>query len=276
MNSNSSAFVAFLKNWSSRNFRDMPWRREPTGYYVLVSELMLQQTQVERVVPKFLTFINQFNTIDSLASALQSEVVIYWQGLGYNRRALYLHQSAQQILSQHGGMVPSAVEALESLPGVGKNTAGAIAAYVYNMPVIFIETNIRTVLFYHFFKESRESINDRALQSILAQCLAAAIAENFSPREFYWAMMDYGAFLKRSGVKNNYKSVSYRKQSALEGSVRQARGLIIAHLTTQPRGLASYAELIGVSNGYGHTDSALAQLEREGFIVREAAGYRLR
>ena len=142
-------FKALVLQKGTDLYRDMPWRRDTQPYYVMVSEIMLQQTQVERVVPKFAAFIAALPTVEALAAAPLAEVLGLWSGLGYNRRAKYLHDSAKQIVLQ--GTFPQTAKALQALPGIGKNTAGAIMTYSFNIPSIFIETNIRTVYLHHFF-----------------------------------------------------------------------------------------------------------------------------
>ena len=213
--------------WSRRRelYRDMPWRRDTRGYYVLVSELMLQQTQVSRVIPKFEQFITAFPDESSLARAQLVDVLKVWQGLGYNRRAKFLWHAANTIVTDFAGRFPETEPELLRLPGVGINTAGAIAAYAFNQPSIFIETNIRTVLMYHLFPNQNE-----VADSELADALRLAL-DRAHPREFYWAMMDYGTYLKGQGVRINTRSKQYRRQSKLEGSVRQVRGQIITALT---------------------------------------------
>lgn len=134
-------------------YRPMPWREDTRPYYVLVSELMLQQTQVDRVLPKFEAFIEAFPDIESLAAASLGEVLTLWSGLGYNRRAKFLHEAAQSVIREYNGEIPASYDDLVSLPGVGPNTAGAVLAYSFNQPVVYIETNIRTVYFEHFLKE---------------------------------------------------------------------------------------------------------------------------
>jgi len=208
-------------------YRDMPWRDNTDPYYVLVSELMLQQTQVERVIPKFTTFIKRFPTVHDLAVAPLSDVLIVWNGLGYNRRAKFLHDAAKKAESDFNGEIPNDLAGLMSLPGVGPNTAGAIQAYSFNQPVTFIETNIRTVLFHHFF-EDQISVDDSTLLQKLDEVL-----DREHPREFYWALMDYGSYLKKHGAGRINKSAHYKKQSALHGSVREVRGQIIKLLTKQ-------------------------------------------
>lgn len=202
----------------------MPWRRDVRPYYVLISEVMLQQTQVARVVPKFRAFITRFPDIETLASAQLASVLELWSGLGYNRRAKYLWQAAHMIVNDFDGVFPHTPEQLQRLPGVGVNTAGAIVVYAFNQPVCFIETNVRTVYMHHFFATT-PIVNDR---QIIAKLQATLDPE--APREFYWALMDYGAWLKASGVRLNGQSQHYKKQTPLEGSVRQMRGQLIRRL----------------------------------------------
>lgn len=199
----------------------MPWRSDTRPYYVLVSELMLQQTQVDRVVPKFLTFIERFPDEKLLASASLADVLQLWQGLGYNRRAKFLHEAAKRVVEI--GDFPQDESSLTALPGVGKNTAGAILAYAFNDPALFIETNVRAVYIHHYFHDY-DTVDDTAIRELLEQTI-----DRDRPREFYWALMDYGSWLKKQGVKPN-RSSHYKKQSPLRGSVREVRGRIIAIL----------------------------------------------
>lgn len=205
-------------------YRDMPWRRDTKPYYVLVSELMLQQTQVARVIPKFQAFIERFPDEYALAQASLADVLQLWQGLGYNRRARFLHEAARMIVDEYKGEFPSDEARLIKLPGVGKNTAGAVRAYSFNQPSVFIETNIRTVYFHHLF-EDHESVSDKELYEIVAQTIDLEHS-----REWYWALMDYGSWLKAQGVKNISRSTHYIKQSPLKGSLRETRGAILREL----------------------------------------------
>lgn len=207
-------------------YRDMPWRQDTRPYYVLVSELMLQQTQVDRVVPKFNAFIDRFPDEKTLANASLAEVLKLWSGLGYNRRAKFLHEAAKKIIADFDGVFPEDEESLLSLPGVGKGTAGAIITYAFNRPVTFIETNVRTVYFHHFFADS-EGVTDTQLAPLIEATL-----DREHPREFYWALMDYGSWLKRSGAGRIQQSKHYKKQPPLKGSVREVRGQIIKALAT--------------------------------------------
>lgn len=220
--------------WQKANelHRDMPWREDTRPYYVLVSELMLQQTQVDRVLPKFEAFIRRFPSEEHLAAAPLADVLTLWSGLGYNRRAKFLHEAAKKIVHEYAGVFPRTVEDLLSLPGVGPGTAGAIAVYAFNQPVVFIETNVRTVYFHHFF-ETGEKVSDTQLLPLIKETL-----DREHPREFYWALMDYGTWLKRNGAGRITQSKHYTKQSALKGSVREVRGQIIRVLTLGDKTLA--------------------------------------
>ncbi len=242
----------------------MPWRNDTRPYYVLVSELMLQQTQVDRVVPKFEAFIGRFPNESALASASLAEVLTMWQGLGYNRRAKYLHAAAKMIAERMDGIFPSSVEELIALPGVGRNTAGALMAYAYNRPVLYVETNVRTVYFHHFFS-SFDTVEDKEVLDILARTI-----DKDNPRRFYWAVMDYGSWLKRQGVKNVAQSKHYTKQSKLEGSLRQVRGQIVKALTDTALSPVELEQLLFADERF---DRALNDLVREGLV--QCAGGKL-
>jgi A/G-specific adenine glycosylase len=205
-------------------YRRMPWREDTRPYYVLVSELMLQQTQVDRVIPKFEAFIARFPDEAALARAPLADVLMLWNGLGYNRRAKFLHDSAKRIISDFHGEFPRTTPEILSLPGVGPGTAGAILTYAFNTPVPFIETNVRTVYFHHFFPEG-EKIHDSELLPIIERTL-----DRTHPREFYWALMDYGTWLKKNGAGRLAQSTHYKKQAPLRGSLREMRGIIMKHL----------------------------------------------
>jgi len=248
-------------------FREMPWRADTRPYYVMVSEIMLQQTQVDRVIPKFEAFIERFPSVEILAKASLGEVLQMWSGLGYNRRAKFLHEAAIKIMDEYEGVFPETPEGLISLPGIGVNTAGAILAYSFNNPSIFIETNIRTVYFYHFFL-NHEDVSDKELRAVVEE---TTDIEN--PREWYWAMMDYGSYLKRQGIGQNNKSKHYKKQSPLKGSVREVRGQIVKLLTT-----ADFEErtLRAELRADERFESALLSLEKEGLISKTGETFHLK
>mgnify|MGYP002479065576 CR=1 FL=1 len=135
-----------LLAWYAAGHRDLPWRQTRDPYRILVSEIMLQQTQVERVIPKYHAFLAQFPTVEALARAPLADVIRAWAGLGYNRRARYVHQAAQAVCEQYGGEFPHDRAELERLPGVGRYTAGAIACFAFEQDVGFWDTNIARVL----------------------------------------------------------------------------------------------------------------------------------
>ncbi len=238
----------------------MPWREDTRPYYVLVSEIMLQQTQVERVIPKFNEFITLFPSVEALVSASLSDVLVVWNGLGYNRRAKFLHSAAQMIVAEYNGVFPEDPKELLKLPGVGVNTAGALVTYSFNKPAPFIETNIRTVYFHHFFKDEI-NISDSELLQLVSETM-----DREHSREWYWALMDYGAFLKRSGAGLNDKSRHYKKQSPLKGSVREVRGQLVKTLT---KGEANYQVLRRHYKGDERFEKAFNGLLEDGIIARQ-------
>jgi A/G-specific adenine glycosylase len=257
----TSAVTAYYQ----QHKRSMPWRDKTDPYYVLVSEIMLQQTQVDRVRPKFEAFIQQFPTITVLARSPLSEVLKVWSGLGYNRRAKFLHLAAKEIVAKHGGLVPNELQALIALPGIGPNTAGAILAYAFNQPVIFIETNIRTVYLHHFFQD-KHAVSDAELRPLIEATL-----DRQNPREWYWALMDYGSYLKGRGLGAISSSKHYAKQSSFQGSLRQLRGQIVKHLANN----AETAESLTMVLTDERVPVALHSLLGEGLIEKEHGQYKL-
>lgn len=202
--------------------RTLPWRggiQDP--YRIFVSELMLQQTQVERVVPKFEQFIRAFPSWESLARASLIDVLTLWTGLGYNRRAKHLHESARMVVSRFGGSLPDDPDRIAELPGVGPYTARAVAVFAFGRREAFVETNIRTVFIHHCFK-GRKKVSD---EEILP--LVALSARGRDPRKWYAALMDYGSHLKRAGLRLNGRSAHYVRQEKFEGSSRQLRGSLL-------------------------------------------------
>ena len=247
----------------------LPWRLTTDPYKILVSELMLQQTQVDRVLPKYREFLRAFPTVGSLAKAPLSQVLFHWQGLGYNRRAKFLHEAAKVVVKEYGGKLPPEPELLQKLPGIGPYTARAVAAFAFNQPVVFIETNIRTVFFHsQILKNMRisegEKISDAQLVPLVAKTLKKS---GMQPREFYWALMDYGSYLKRQGVKLNHHSKHYTKQSKFEGSLRQLRGAILKQLLVSPTTATQLQKRSG--RAMSEVEKALSQLQQEGLIFRQ-------
>jgi A/G-specific adenine glycosylase len=210
------------------NRRSFPWRDKISPYRVFISEIMLQQTQTQRVLEKFDSFVEIFGDFKSLAEAPFYDILKLWKGLGYNRRALALQKSAQCIVERFGGLLPMEPEVLQGLPGIGKATAGSIAAFAFNSPTVFLETNIRTVLIHFFFKDRRD-VHDKELLPLMQKTVDQAHA-----REWYYALMDYGVMLKKSVGNLTQKSAHYTKQTKFEGSDRQIRGLILQALLDYP------------------------------------------
>ena len=246
---------------------DLPWRQPENNnvfdpYKILVSEIMLQQTQVSRVVPKYIEFLNEFPTVEVLAGATLGDVLRAWQGLGYNRRAKYLLQAAQYLARRES--FPKNETELVQLPGVGVNTSRAIQAYAFNQPTFFVETNIRTVYMYHF-APGKDSVSDKFIQNLVSQTLDAE-----RPREFYWALMDYGTYLKTK-IKNNTQSKHYTKQSKFEGSRRQIRGRVLKELADFPIKI----ETLRLKLDDDRLDSVLEDLVREGMIIKTENKYHL-
>ncbi len=220
-------FQRLIYDYFAVHGRVLPWRATADPYHIFVSEIMLQQTQVDRVVAKFSPFIGAFPDFHTLARASFQDVLGMWQGLGYNRRALALKRAAQRVVDTFDAVLPSDPETLATLPGVGKTTACSIAAFAFNIPVVFIETNVRTV-FIHFFFDGREKVSDAELLPLVEAALDRA-----EPRKWYSALMDYGTMLKKTGRKDHRKSTTYKKQSPFYGSDRQLRGRILKTLLTE-------------------------------------------
>ncbi len=224
----SEKIIQFQKkiyDYYSKNKRDFLWRTDITPYRIFISEVMLQQTQTARVIFKFQQWIEKFPNFQILANASQYEVLATWQGLGYNSRGLRLLKAAQIIETEFNGNLPSSLTDLESLPGIGPNTAGSISAFAFNKPVTFIETNIRTVFLHEFFSD-QELVCDKEILSLVSQTV-----DKVNPRDWYYALMDYGVYLKKELKINNKKSKQYTRQSKFIGSRRQVRGAIIRILS---------------------------------------------
>ncbi len=228
LESTLSDFQKTVRDYYLAHRREMPWRHIDDPYKILVSEIMLQQTQVERVIPKFLTFTEAFPTIFDLARATPTEVLGQWQGLGYNRRGLFLKRAAEELVEKYDGDLPRDVALVDALPGVGYATACAVVTYSYNMPTVFIETNIRTVFIHHFFAD-REDVSDSEIEP-----LVATTVDQEHPRDWYYALMDYSVMLKKEHGNASRKSKHYVKQSTFQGSDRQLRGKVMRYLLKEP------------------------------------------
>jgi A/G-specific adenine glycosylase len=255
----------------SEHARELPWRHTRDPYAILVSEVMLQQTQVARVLPKYETFLAAFPTAAALASASTASVLSVWQGLGYNRRALALQRAAGLMVSNHCGRVPRSAAELCALPSIGWATAAAICVYAYGQPLAFIETNIRAA-FIHFFFQECSSVSDAELLPLVELAL-----DRENPRDWYYALMDYGAWIKRTGPNPGRKSRHHAQGPPFAGPQREARGAILRLLLSAgPSGVA-LSELWALPplslRREDEVASILRQMAQEGFLVDRDGTY---
>lgn len=221
-------FQKTVYDYYETNKRDFPWRKKTnTPYEILVSEVMLQQTQADRVVPKYKKFVKAAPTFEALAKMSFNDIITLWQGLGYNRRALNLHKCAKIIVEEYNGQLPSNSEEMLKLPGIGPYTTAAVQVFAFNKQAIVIETNIRTVFILHFFKNTKK-VADTDLVPLIEQTIDVQ-----NPRKWYSALMDYGSHLKKTLGNASRQSKHYTKQNAFKGSNREARGAILRVLSQQ-------------------------------------------
>ncbi len=247
------------------NGRDLAWRHTKNPYHIYVSEVMLQQTQVSRVTTKYPEFLAAFPDIPSLAYSCINDVYKVWQGMGYNRRALYLKRAAEMIVKDHKGKVPDDPDELQSLPGIGHATARSITAFAYNTPTVFIETNIRRV-YLHFFFPDKEKVNDNEVLPLVEKTV-----DTKNPREWYYALMDFGTMLAKIAGNANTRSAHYTKQSKFEGSNRQVRAATLRALSAKPQSLAQLCKTLTYDKSI--IDKNLNALKNEGFIVKKNSTY---
>ena len=212
-----------------KNGRSFPWRETRDPYKILVSEIMLQQTQAPRVIEKYNSFIKRFPTVEKLARASDKAVLQEWQGLGYNRRGLNLKRAAEMIVNNYKGTFPKDYDTLLTLPGIGPATSGDLMAFAWNKPEVIIETNIRSV-FIHFFFSDEKNIPDSKLLPLIKKTL-----DKKNPRNWYYALMDYGAFLKKTLPNPSRQSRHYTKQSTFRGSNRELRSKILKYILNYPK-----------------------------------------
>ena len=272
-----AAFRSLVLERGRELYRDLPWRRTRDPYEIWISEVMLQQTQTTRVDGRWQRWLERFPTPSALAAAEPADVLEEWQGLGYNRRALALHRAAQAVTAL-GGELPAETAALEALPGVGPATAAGIRAFAFDLPSVYLETNVRTVLLHELFPDE-ERVSDRTLVPILREtCPADASDPADDPRAWYYALLDYGAYLKRTVPNPSRRSASHARQSRFEGSHRQKRAellrVLLAH-RGEPGGVglsAIFEELASVEEKAGRrpisaseVEALLGELSREGF-----------
>ena len=261
-------FQSMMLDFYHKEGRTFPWRETRDPYAILVSELMLQQTQTERVVPKYLAWLETFPTAADLAAAPFPQVLAAWSGLGYNRRAGYLQSACRQVVEEWGGAFPRTAGELETLPGVGPYTARAVATFAFGQPEVFIETNIRSVYLFFFFSDPKK-VSDSPLMPLIQ-----ATVYHQDPRRWYYALMDYGARLKKSTANPNRQSRHYSRQSRFEGSLRQARGAIVRSLSrggNTPLSLEEMARLEGLP--LERIQAAAERLVAEGMVCRRGDLY---
>lgn len=245
--------------------RRLPWRgKNKTKYHVLVSEIMLQQTQVSRVVGRYPQFLIAFPNLRALAAAPVRDVLRVWHGMGYNRRALMLKRLAEIVARDYGGKIPSDAALLKKLPGIGEATAASIGAFAFNQPTVFIETNIRTVFIHHFFKNIQGVRDEKILP------LVGATLDVKNSREWYAALMDYGTMLKKLYKNPSRKSAHYVRQPSFEGSLRQIRGKIVASLIARER-VTPHALARITDSSQKRLREAIDSLKRDSLVV-EANG----
>lgn len=244
--------------------RSLPWRTTKNPYRILVSEVMLQQTQVERVRKFYEAFLKAFPDVESLAKASLSEVLILWKGLGYNRRAVNLKKCAEEVVKNYKGKFPKDYASLLALPSIGQSTAGAIMNFSYNIPTAFIETNIRSIYLHEFFKD-KEGITDKELIPLIEKT-----QDLKNPREWYYALYDYGTHLKKTVGNQNSRSKHYKKQSAFKGSNRELRSLILSYLLQNKS--ASIAQIVKeLKKDKESIIKNITAFEKEG-VIRTAGG----
>lgn len=264
-------------------YRDLPWRRTRDPYAIWISEVMLQQTQTTRVDGRWQRWLERFPTVDALAAADAADVLDEWQGLGYNRRALSVLRAAQAV-SAAGGVMPAETAALEALPGIGPATAAGIRAFAFDLPGVYLETNVRTV-FLHELYPNAESVPDRELVPLVRDtCPPDASDPEDDPRTWYYALLDYGAYLKRTVPNPSRRSRGHTRQSRFEGSHRQKRAellrVLLAHRGDGAGGAdfeTIFQELVSTElragrSAIGEPDvrALLDELEREGFCHNES------
>jgi A/G-specific adenine glycosylase len=266
-----AAFRAVVLKHYQEHGRDLPWRRTRDPYRIFVSEMMLQQTQVARVLDKYPAFLAAFPDVQSLAAAPLAAVLRVWQGLGYNRRALALHRAAQIIVADHQGIIPRSPAELDRLPGVGPATAAALCAFAYDVALPFLETNIRSAILHFFFPEEVAVADARVLP------LVELTLDRAAPRDWYYALMDYGAWVKRNHANPNRRSRHHAIQKAFAGSHRQLRAQILRLLLAEEPQTLDGAALEALLPTWGPEEvrAVLDELAREGFLCVGERGYSL-
>jgi A/G-specific adenine glycosylase len=269
-------FVTRVAEQGRTLYRDLPWRDTRDPYAVLVSEVMLQQTQVARVLGRWESWLEEFPTPDSLAAAPLEPVLRAWQGLGYNRRAVALKRAAEEVATRFGGVLPADESLLRSLPGVGPATAAGVRAFAFDELVVYLETNVRAVALHELFAD-RDGVTDREIAPLLAAAVREAAFRGVAPRTWYYALLDYGAELKRTHPNPSRRSAHHTRQSRFEGSHRQKRAWLLRAVMAEPgRPAESYAQGLAAAEreagrdapGSGEVAAILEELADERFLQR--------
>lgn len=264
-----------ILSWYKIHERDLPWRKTREPYHILISEIMLQQTQVPRVIQKYKEWLEKFPTIVSLAQSSTAEVLQYWSGLGYNRRAINLKRTAEIIVDEYNGEFPDTEKELLALPGIGKYTAHAVMCFAFNKQVPVVDINVKKVIIVEFMRKrnnERILLQDAPKQDEkLDDAVAWEIAEKLLPvglaYEWNQALMDYS-----SAVLKNEK-IHIPKQSKFIGSRRYYRGKILKLLLA--RKSVDIDDLgTSIKDDFSENDEAMingivAELEKEKFIIRK-------
>jgi len=256
------SFQELIYDYYHQFGRTFVWRQTTNPYHIVVSEIMLQQTQTSRVSGKFEQFVSVFPDFQTLAQASLRDVLYAWQGLGYNRRGKALHAIAQKVVTEFDGKLPADETVLQTLPGIGAATAASICAFAFNTPTIFVETNIRTVFIQFFFNGSSDPVKDKEILPLVAQTI-----DTKNPRLWYYALTDYGVGLKKLFPGMNARSAHYAKQSKFEGSDRQIRGEILRIMITAKK-IKRVELVVQIGKQEGRVCNILEQLIVEGFLKR--------
>ncbi|UCD08768.1 MAG: hypothetical protein JSU79_10485 [Dehalococcoidales bacterium] len=262
-----SSFQAIIRDYYRDHGRIFPWRETTDPYHILVSEFMLQQTQTSRVIEKYVEFIKTFPDVYKLAQSPFREVLRLWQGLGYNRRALALHNTAGEIAERYNGRVPDDPVLLRQLPGIGEYTASAMMAIAFNKPAVVIDTNIRTVYLYFFFREM-ETVGKSDIMPLIE-----ATIDKYSPREWYYALFDYGSMLKQEN--KDLEAGKRRKQGTFRGSDRELRGNIL-RLLLDTEIMTEDQLLDQLPSDKDRVRRIIAQLNQEGLLDSSDGFVRIR